>query len=70
MGYFGKQHRFCPNCGQHLYDDRVGTERVTALCCSKECRDDWELKYARMVLRKDADPMGPKSTREPGELNA
>ena len=56
MSYFGKQHRFCPNCGKHHYDERISVDHVKSMCCDAACRDEWELKYARMVLRKDADP--------------
>ena len=54
MSYFGKQHRYCPNCGAHHYDDKVSDTNVKYMCCNAACRAEWEMKYARMVLRKDA----------------
>lgn len=61
MGLFGKQHHYCPNCGKALYDDRIVMDRAKALCCSNECRDGWEMKYARSILGKeDADPKPPE----------
>lgn len=53
---FGKQHRYCPNCGRHIYDGKVSTTHVQSLMCSDECRNEWSYKYAAMVLGKDADP--------------
>jgi len=51
---FGKQHRYCPNCGKHLYDDRISITHVLSMMCDDACRKAWELKYAGMVLGKDA----------------
>ena len=50
----GKQHRYCPNCGVHLYDNNLSMNHVKSLMCSDKCRNEWELKYAGMILRKDA----------------
>lgn len=52
----GKQHYHCPNCGKALYGV-ILMDHVKSLMCGKECRDEWELKYARMILRHDADPL-------------
>lgn len=54
MGYFGKQHRYCPNCGAHHYDDKLSDDHVKSMCCDDACRQEWELKYTRMILGKDA----------------
>lgn len=51
---FGKQHRYCPNCGKHLYDNMLSMH-VSSMLCSKECRKEWELKYARAILGKSAN---------------
>jgi hypothetical protein len=52
---FGKQYRYCPNCGKRLYDSLISMHAQSMLC-SKECREEWELKYARAVLGKSAEP--------------
>lgn len=52
---FGKQFRYCPNCGTRHYDDKVSVDHVKSMCCDNTCREEWELKYARMVLGKDAE---------------
>jgi len=52
----GKQHRFCPNCGAHHYDGNLTMNHVKSMCCNAHCRERWEMKYARMILSKDADP--------------
>jgi NADH pyrophosphatase NudC (nudix superfamily) len=54
---FGKQCRFCPNCGQGMYDTALSMNHVQSMMCSDECRKEWELKYARMVLGKDWNPV-------------
>ena len=56
----GNQHRHCPNCGKALYDNALSMNHVKSLMCGKECRHEWELKYARMLLRQDA-PVGGKA---------
>ena len=55
----GKQHRRCPNCGKPLYDTALTMDNVKALMCSANCRAEWEMKYANMLLGKSA-PMGRK----------
>lgn len=50
---FGKQHRHCPNCGLHIYDDKVSTTHVLSMMCCAQCREEWQMKYAGMVLGKD-----------------
>jgi hypothetical protein len=56
----GKQHRHCPNCGVPLYDAALSMNHVKSLMCGRECREQWELKYAAMILRKDAPPKEPE----------
>jgi hypothetical protein len=56
---WGKQHRYCPNCGRHRYDDKISVSHVKSMCCGPACRAEWEMKYARMVLHQDADPNAP-----------
>lgn len=53
MALFGKQHRYCPNCGKRLYDTNTGLNAVMPLMCSKECREEYQLKYARSILGQD-----------------
>src|SRR5690348_3461203 len=53
---FGKQHRHCPNCGKALYDDRMSMDHALSMMCGAVCRKAWELKYARSILGKSADP--------------
>lgn len=50
----GKQYWHCPNCGVQLYGARLTMDHVKSLMCSQQCRDEWEYKYACMILRKDA----------------
>ena len=52
MRQAGKQNRYCPNCGKHLYDSNVSMNGVQPLMCNKECRDKWEMKYTRSILGK------------------
>ena len=55
MSLFGKQHRYCPNCGKHLYDDGLSNTHVKSLMCSLECIRQWEWKYTGKILGKDAN---------------
>jgi hypothetical protein len=55
----GKQHRHCPNCGKAMHDDCLHLNRVLPLMCNDECRREWELKYARMILGKSAGIESP-----------
>jgi len=55
MGLFGKQYRFCPNCGKSIYDTGVTTSHVLSMMCSTECRAEWNTKYAAMILGIDAE---------------
>jgi hypothetical protein len=50
---YGKQIRYCPNCGTQLYDTKVSMDHVQSMMCSKQCRDQWSMKYARSILGKD-----------------
>jgi len=50
---WGKQNRYCPNCGKHHYDSKISVSHVKSMCCDEKCRTEWEYKYARMVLGKD-----------------
>lgn len=54
MSFYGKQHRYCPNCGKHLYDDNVSVNHVRSMMCSDKCRDEWSYKYVGKILGKDA----------------
>lgn len=55
---YGKHLRFCPNCGGRHYDDRLSTTHVLSMMCDKGCREEWQRKYAAMILGHDgnADP--------------
>jgi hypothetical protein len=55
MPLFGKQYRFCPNCGRKIYDGGVNTSHVLSLMCSTECRGAWQTKYAATILGVSAD---------------
>ncbi len=55
----GKQYRHCPNCGAKLYDANLNMNHVKSLMCSTDCMKDWELKYARMILRQDGESFRP-----------
>lgn len=57
----GKQYRFCPNCGRAHYDDAIHMRHVLSMCCDKQCRDQWEYKYASTLLGHSADPPGNAS---------
>lgn len=61
---FGKQHRYCSNCGAHHYDDKVCVTHVLSMCCDAKCRDEWELKYTRMILGHGAQE---EIANEPGK---
>ena len=54
MSKYGKQHHYCPNCGLHIYDDKLGWARIQPMMCSDECREQWEQKYADMALGRNA----------------
>lgn len=55
MALLGKQYFHCPNCGEKQYSNHLSNTHVKSLMCSDECRKEWELKYARMILGGDAD---------------
>lgn len=50
---FGRQFRYCPNCGKQLYDAVIEMNHVQSMMCSKQCREEWEMKYTRSILGKD-----------------
>ena len=50
---FGRQYHWCPNCGKEMYDTKLSSQ-TTATTCSLDCIREWELKYARFILGKDA----------------
>lgn len=52
---WGKQTRYCPNCGKKHYDTLVSTNHVLSQCCDSVCRDEWEIKYTRMIMGKDGE---------------
>ena len=59
---FGKQNRYCPNCGKHMYDEKVGVvSRIPGLMCNKECRDEWEMKETRSIMGKSAEETNEKT---------
>lgn len=57
MFEFGKQNRYCPNCGKHVYDSNLTMDHVQSMMCSDECRRQWEFKYAALILGKSAEPI-------------
>jgi hypothetical protein len=50
---FGKQTHYCPNCGTTLYDSNLSMNHILSMCCSDECRTEWNLKYSRFIIGKD-----------------
>ena len=46
-----KQEYFCPNCGCRM-TDIINTDHVPSLLCSAFCREEWQMKYACMILGK------------------
>jgi hypothetical protein len=54
MSLFGKQYHFCAACGKRLYDDRLSMKHPS-LCYGLECFKEYEKRYYRMVIGKDAD---------------
>lgn len=50
---FGKQEYYCANCGGKQCDTKLSCNHVKSMLCSDECRAEYELKYARMILGKD-----------------
>lgn len=56
MFVFGKQTRYCPNCGAKHYDSNIYTNEVVSMCCDFDCREEWEMKYTRVILGKDGPP--------------
>jgi hypothetical protein len=56
----GNQHRYCPNCGKPLYDDCITMNRVALLMCDDDCRQEWELKFARTILGRSAEIESPE----------
>lgn len=55
MNWQGKQYFHCPNCGGKQYGGQLNNNHVKSLMCSYQCLNEWELKYARMILGKSAD---------------
>jgi len=55
MSFFGKHTRYCPNCGDKLYDEKIEMKHVMSMMCSNECRDEWQIKNTRMILGKSED---------------
>ena len=58
---YGKQYRFCPNCGRAHYDGVIQMSHVKSMCCNNKCRDEWERKYAASILGHDAEEPGNRS---------
>ena len=50
---YSPQGLFCPNCGEQLYGSALNMEHVNSPMCSETCREEWALKYARMLLGKE-----------------
>jgi NADH pyrophosphatase NudC (nudix superfamily) len=49
----GKQIRFCPNCGTQHFDTLIEMKHVKCMCCNNTCRDEWRIKYDRVILKID-----------------
>lgn len=54
MSLFGYINRYCPCCGNKLYDNKLPTTCKSA-CCSKECLDEWEIKIVRGIMGKSEE---------------
>lgn len=50
---FGKQEHFCLNCGIIQYDSNLSMDHVLSQMCSDFCREEYRMKYARMIIGKD-----------------
>jgi len=59
---FSHQPYFCANCGAPKMDAVLNMSHVMSMLCSEECRREWSIKYARMVLGKPAGPI-PKGAQ-------
>lgn len=53
MNIFSPQTRYCPNCGKQTKDTSLSMHYVLSMMCSERCRQEWEMKYARMILNKE-----------------
>lgn len=53
---FGKQTRYCPNCGRKYYDEKLSTNKVLSMCCIEKCLEEWQIKNTRMIMGKDEKP--------------
>lgn len=62
---WGNQYRYCPNCGKEHYDTRLTTNHVLSMCCDHECREQWQMKYARMIMGKNAEIKTEEAQQEP-----
>lgn len=51
---FGNQNYFCCNCGKPIYDARLSMTSLN-ICKDSTCYSEFELKYTRMILGKDAE---------------
>jgi uncharacterized protein (UPF0212 family) len=50
---FAPQTHYCPNCGEKQKSAAISMNHVQSMMCSNACREEWELKYARMILGKE-----------------
>ena len=54
------QHYYCPNCGRWMRDGRLNTTHVLSLMCSDFCRDEWQKKYASLILGRTYEEAKPE----------
>lgn len=62
----GKQYYYCINCGIKQYTGNLSMSHVKSMLCSDKCREEYELKYARCILRKDAEEKKDERNGSPG----
>lgn len=51
----GKQYHYCANCGAKLYDATLSMKHPSLCDNEYRCLREYEMKYARMILGKNAD---------------
>lgn len=66
---WGKQYRFCPNCGRAHYDDLIQMDHVLSMCCDEKCRKQWNYKYAAKILGHSAEPPLNVSLETAAQIN-
>ena len=50
MSILGRQNYYCPFCGGKQYS--VLPITTISACCSKACREEWELNVAKGIVGK------------------